>query len=103
MKTTTVAQASATTVTLNSSALGWSAEQYTTTMVQVSGMGSDNTSCTLKAKGPSGAYATVTTLGEGDTHIFDQGIWTDFQVVFASAGTATIGVKGYHLDRIDGG
>ena len=103
MKTKTVAQASATTVTLNSSALGWSPEQYTTTMVQVSGMGSDNTICTLSAKGPSGAYATVTTLAEGDTHIFDSGVWTDFPVVFASAGTATIGVKAYHLDRIDGG
>ena len=103
MKTTTVAQSSATTVTLNSSALGWSPEQYTTTMVQVSGMGSDNTSCTLKALGQSGAYATVTNLGEGDAHIFDSGVWTGFQLVFDNAGTATIGVKAYHLDRIDGG
>tara|TARA_R110000744_G_scaffold81228_1_gene159750 strand:- start:489 stop:800 length:312 start_codon:yes stop_codon:yes gene_type:complete len=103
MKTKTVSQSSATTVTLNSTALGWSPEQYTTTMVQVSGMGSDNTSCVLSAKGPSGAYATVATLAEGDTHIFDAGVWTEFKVVFGSAGTATIGVKGYHLDRIDGG
>ena len=102
MKTKTVTQ-SGTTVTLDSSNLSFSPEQYTTTMIQVSGMGSDNTICTLKAKGPSGAYATVTTLAEGDTHIFDVGVWTAFQLVFGSSGTATIGVKAYHLDRIDGG
>ena len=102
MKTKTVAQ-SGTTVTLDSSALGWSPEQYTTTMVQISGMGADNTACVVSAEGPSGAFATAATLAEGDTHIFDSGVWTEFKVVFENTGTATIGVKAYHLDRIDGG